>query len=78
MRVSVFIKMRHAMYASSSVEEVRVIETGSVEALDLDFDDDWRELPEIEVEDKWPRLCNVAVHTPFREGGKGWAIEPST
>ena len=78
MRVSVFVKMRHAMYASSSVEEVRVIETGSIEALDLDLDDDWRELPEIEVEDAWPRLCNVMVHTPFRKGGEGWAIEQST
>jgi len=42
--------MRHAMYASSSVEEVRVIETGSIEAFNLDLDDDWREIPDIQVE----------------------------
>ncbi len=64
MRVSVFVKMRHAMYASSSVEEVRVVETGSIEALNLDLDDDWRELPEVEVEVVWPRVASVMVYQP--------------
>ena len=48
MRVNVYVKMRHAMYASSWVEEVRVIESGSVDALNLELDDDWREFPAIE------------------------------
>jgi hypothetical protein len=51
MKVNVYVKMRHAMYASSSVEEVRVVESESVEALNLDLDDDWREFPNIEVFD---------------------------
>ncbi len=64
MRVNVYVKMRHAMYASSSVEEVRVVETGSVDALNLGLDDDWRELPEVEVEVVWPRVANVMVYEP--------------
>ena len=75
MRVSVFVKMRHAMYASSSVEEIRVIESGSVDALNLELDDDWRELPEIEVEAVWPREANVMVYQPG-EGGNQWASVP--
>ena len=69
MKVIVYVKMRHAMYASSSVDEVRVVETGSVDALNLELDDDWRELPEVEVEVVWPRVASVMVYQPVGERG---------
>ncbi len=68
MRVSVYVKMRHAMYASSSVDEVRVVESGSVDALNLELDDDWRELPEVEVEVAWPRVVSLMIYQPAGEG----------
>ncbi len=73
MKVSVYVKMRHAMYASSSVDEVRVVESGSVDALNLELDDDWRELPEVEVEAVWPREANVMVYQPGEGGNHGRA-----
>ncbi len=52
MMVSVFVKMRHAMYASSSVEKVRtVLSDGYPIADGALYDTDWIEIAGVKIED---------------------------